>query len=284
MRRCFCGKSKQYPLCDGRHTQVGWSCTTKSVPRAQYVTVSSLHYRSLAQKWSAQHNGLIIEEEDDFEIICQELWVFCDGSDIESILFHRNRVRAQHVVLVSISISHQLLFALGSFDSVIELQDKPKNSLWSQLQQANRETPQENRPQCIFLSHAVVDEAQWIPALDELRTLGHSIFSCSDSITAGSNWYTEIIRELTECDWVLCLVSKGFVRSTFCAFEVGMARTLNKPILLISIDDSFPPSYAQDLHMETLSRYCATRPWLTKKEALGEVVLTFASTHPTGSP
>ena len=279
MRRCFCGKSKQYPLCDGHHTQVGWSCTKKPIPRAQYGSISSNHYRSLAQKWSAQHNALVIEEEEEPQIFCQELWVFCDGSDIDAILFHRHRVRAQRVVLISISISHQLLFALGAFDSIIEIQDEPNHSLWSQLQNANLQPPQENSPQQIFLSHAVVDEAQWIPALDELRTLGHSIFSCSDSITAGSNWYNEIIRELLECDWILALVSQGFLRSTFCAFEIGMARTLNKPILLVSIDNSFPPSYAQDLHMETLSRYCATRPWLTSKEALSEIALTFASVY-----
>ncbi|MAA79557.1 MAG: hypothetical protein CL916_09880, partial [Deltaproteobacteria bacterium] len=274
-----------YPLCDGRHTQVGWSCTTKAIPRSQYVSVSSNHYRSLAQKWSAQHNALVMEEEEEPQIICQALWVFCDGSDIESILFHKKRVRAQQVILVSISISHQLLFALGSFDSVIEIQDESQKSLWVQLQNANLQSPQQRSPQRIFLSHAVVDEAQWIPALDEIRTsLGHSIFSCSDSITSGSNWYTEIIRELVECDWVLCLISKGFVRSTFCAFEVGMARALEKPMFLISIDDSFPPSYAQELHMETLSRYCATRPWLTQKEALSEAVLTFASTYSTEAP
>ena len=276
MRRCFCGKSKKYPLCDGQHTEVGWSCTTKPIPRAQYVSISSNHYRSLAQKWSAQHNGLVIEEEEEPQIFCQELWIFCDGSDIDSILFHRNRVHAQRVVLVSISLSHRLLFALGAFDSVIEIQD---GSIWPQLQNAELQSPEEKSLQRIFLSHAVVDEAQWIPAFDELRSLNHSIFSCSDSITSGSNWYTEIIHELTACDWILALVSEGFLRSTFCAFEIGMARTLNKPILLISIDDSFPPSYAQDLHMETLSRYCATRPWLTPQEALNEVVLTFASKY-----
>ena len=279
MRRCFCGKSKQYPLCDGRHTEVGWSCTTKPIPRAQYVSISSNHYRSLAQKWSAQHNALVIEEEEEPHIISKELWVFCDGSDIDSILFHRKRVRAEHVVLVSISISHRLLFALGSFDSVIEIQDQPNRSLWSQLHNAKLQQPQTKRPQQIFLSHAVVDESKWIPALDELRTLGHSIFSCSDSITAGSNWYTEIIQALTACDWVLALVSKGFVRSTFCAFEIGMARAMNKPMLFISIDGSFPPSYAQDLHMETLARYCATHPWLTQEEALSEVILSFASSY-----
>ena len=259
---------------------MGWSCTTKPIPRAQYVSVSSNHYRSLAQKWSAQHNALVIEEEEEPQIICQELWVFCDGSDIESILFHRKRVRAQRVVLVSVSISHRLLFALGAFDSIIEIRDELNTSLWAQLQNASLQPPQKESPQHIFLSHAVVDEAQWLPALDELRqTLGHTLFSCSDSIISGSNWYSEIIRELTACDWILCLISEGFLRSTFCAFEVGMARTLKKPILLVSVDDSFPPSYAQDLHMETLSRYCATRPWLTQKEALNEVVLTFASTH-----
>lgn len=60
---------------------------------------------------------------------------------------------------------------------------------------------------------------------------------------------------------------------------MGMARSMHKPMLMISIDDTYPPSYVQDLHMETLSRYCANRPWLTRKEALIECILSFSSTE-----
>ena len=51
-----------------------------------------------------------------------------------------------------------------------------------------------------------------------------------------------------------------------------MARALNKPMLMVSVDDSLPPSYAQDVRIN-LSRYCATRPWLTPEEALMECIL-----------
>lgn len=119
--------------------------------------------------------------------MCEELWVFCDGSDIESIIFHRNRVRSDHTVLVSINISHQLLFALGTFDSVLDLQDIQSSSLWGQLHK-KKSPPKKQKNPIIFLSHAVADEAQWLPAFHELRhVLGHTIFSCSDSIVSGSN-------------------------------------------------------------------------------------------------
>ena len=237
-----------------------------------------MHYRSLAQKWSAQHNAVVMEEEESPKLICQELWIFCDGSDIESIVYHRNRIRADRIVLVSISISHRLLFALGSFDTVIEIYDEEQKPLWVQLIKAEKKTPAKDIKHNIFLSHAVADEAKWLPKLNGIRNiLGHSIFSCSDSIALGGNWYEHIVDHLSRCDWMLCLITKSFASSTFCAFEVGMARAVQKPIFMISVDDSLPPSYAQDLHMETLSRYCATRPWLSKEDALCESILTFAS-------
>ena len=277
MRRCICGQAESYPVCDGSHTGSDWSCKLRSRTQVKYASISSQHYRSLAQKWSFHNKAVVVEEEDDDKIICQQLWIFCDGSDAESILLNRARVVAQEVVLVAISVSDSLLFALGPFDSVVHITESEKGSLWVQLLQASIQKPTSGNRQNIFLSHAVVDEGHWIPALDGLRDqLGHRVFSCSDSIRSGSNWYEEITGHLHRSDWVLCLISQGFLRSTFCAFEVGMARALNKPMLMISIDDSLPPSYAQDVQMEMLSRYCATRPWLTPEEALMECILRFA--------
>ena len=59
-----------------------------------------------------------------------------------------------------------------------------------------------------------------------------------------------------------------------------MARALQKRVIMISIDGSLPPSYAQDVQMEMISRYRSTRPWLTPEEALVECVLQCA--QPTG--
>jgi hypothetical protein len=179
---------------------------------------------------------------------------------------------------VSISISHRLLSALGVFHSVVEISDEKDGSLWRQLIHASEEIPKEKSQQKIFLSHSIDDEGHWIPVLHELRTLlEHEVFSCSDSILSGSNWYKKIVVSLTQCDWVLFLISKNSLVSNFCAFEIGMARALRKPILLVSIDDSQPPSYAQDIQMEMLSRYCGTKPWLTLEEGLVDCILSFAS-------
>ena len=278
MRRCICGEAKSYPVCDGSHVGKNWSCKRESTSQVAYASISSMHYRSLAQKWAHHHKGIVVEEQDEDTIFCQQLWIFCDGSDADSIVLHRNRVVAQKVTLVAISISYELLFALGPFDSILHIGEDKKGSLWLQLQQAENQDPKSTTPQNIFLSHAVVDEGRWIPVLDEFRhQLGHKVFSCSDSILSGSNWYEEIIGHLRDCDWVLCLISEGFRKSTFCAFEVGMARALQKPILMMSIDGVPPPSYAQDVQMEVLERYCATHPWLTLEEGLVECMLRFAS-------
>ena len=68
-------------------------------------------------------------------------------------------------------------------------------------------------------------------------------------------------------------LSEAFFRSTFCGFEVGMARALNKNIRMVSIDGAIPPSYAQDIQMLSVPRYMNTHAWLDFEEALLECML-----------
>ena len=201
------------------------------------------------------------------------LWIFCDGSDVASLKRHRERIHAQHVTLVCINVSTENLYALGHVDDLRIVNDRRKIPLWTQLQIEGIAVPQREK-QHIFLSHAVADELQLHNVVSFLReTLHHNVFSCSDSILAGAQWYEEITAALKDSDVVLCMLSKAFARSTFCAFEIGMARALQKKIRLISLDDTIPPSYAQDIQMISVPRYRASHPWLNEEEAILECVL-----------
>ena len=271
-KRCICGHAQSFPLCDGSHQSNGWSCAQQMIQHQKHVVISSYHYQSLAQKWAYHLNGKMLESADR-TLHCDRLWIFCDGSDIDQLILQQKVIRAKQVSLVAINSDPSFLYRLGTIDDLKIINDDLKIPLWTQLQVETQKAQKEEQ-RSIFLSHAVADEATLLTMLTMLRNqLGHHVFSCSDSIAAGGNWYMEISEALNHSDYVLCVLSESFSRSTFCGFEVGMARALKKNIRLVSIDDTLPPSYAQDIQMLSVPRYMRTHTWLTFEEALLECML-----------
>jgi hypothetical protein len=59
----------------------------------------------------------------------------------------------------------------------------------------------------------------------------------------------------------------------YCAFEVGVAMALKKPIRIISLDGSSPPSFLQDVQAFDLQRLLIRKPWLTPVDGLLEAFL-----------
>ena len=270
-KRCICGYSKSFPICDGAHQGKGWSCAQQEETYTENVVVSSFHYRSLAQKWAYHLRGNIFE--DRMITQCDHLWILCDGSNISYINQQVQKIMARKTTLVAINVASEHLHMMGKVDEVRIIDDRKKIPIWTQLQLEGHPYKKRGR-QRIFLSHSVADEATLRPVVSFLRKgLLHEVFDCSDSILAGSLWYTEITKALKESDVMLCMLSSAFARSTFCAFEVGMARALHKAIRIISIDDTLPPSYAQDIQMLSVPRYQQAHPWLSMEEAMYECVL-----------
>ena len=275
MKRCFCGTSKRFPLCDNSH-QGMWSCVNNRKARVRDAVLVCEHYLSLGQKWAAHHKMYLLEDQLE-DVICERLWILCDGSDIERLLQQRKQIVAQSVSVIGIDIAPQYLSIFGQIDDAQPLQDAGPGSLWVQLNQifARRDLASPlPRYQSLFLSHAVADERRLEPAIRYFRTyLGFSVFSCSDSIPNGDNWYVRIVEALRSADVVLCMLSKDVIHSTFCAFEMGMARALHKPISMVSLDESLPPAYMQEIQMLSLARHHRTRPWLSAEDVLIEGML-----------
>jgi hypothetical protein len=126
----------------------------------------------------------------------------------------------------------------------------------------------------IFLSHAVEDEAEVLPLVQHLRKhAGASVFLCADSIQPGTQWSPSIERELRGCGIFFMVISKASLQSQYCAFEVGMAVALEKPLALLSLDGSPPPAFVQNLQVMDVDRLNRRKPWLLPTEARIECAL-----------
>ena len=104
-------------------------------------------------------------------------------------------------------------------------------------------TPEPSNIQSIFVSHSIQDEHLLLPVFERLQHLHNvEVFLCAN-MASGVDWYNSIETAIRECDvlWVCC--SQGLTQSTFCAFEIGLAQGLNKPIRPIMIDNTPPPYF-----------------------------------------
>jgi len=97
----------------------------------------------------------------------------------------------------------------------------------------------------IFLSFAQADEAEVPDVLDRLRTEGllndSEPRSARDDIVSGQD-VRKAIHDLVEsASEVIVLWSKAAARSANVNYEIGMADALEKPILLVSLDEQAHP-------------------------------------------
>jgi hypothetical protein len=81
----------------------------------------------------------------------------------------------------------------------------------------------------VFLSHASADLAAAGELGERLRADGHEVFLDRDlgtGIQVGQEWKQRLYRELRLADAVVCLVTRAYVTSNWCAAEVGIADSL----------------------------------------------------------
>jgi hypothetical protein len=80
----------------------------------------------------------------------------------------------------------------------------------------------------VFVSHAGADLALASEFHDWLIDQGHHVFLDQDLIhgmNAGEDWEQQLHERLRWADAVLCIVTSDFVKSTWCAAEVGISRS-----------------------------------------------------------
>ena len=201
----------------------------------------------------------------------KDLWVLSDGIDIDifRVLLQQIPHSAEHwihrgnVPLIPQQLLHRSNVELFHYQLPEEI-DLDELSVSSLKSCATHALIDRN----IFVSHSVQDEHFLLPILQVLQDLyGINIFNCA-KIPQRTEWYPIIESNLRQADTVWAFCSTSFAKSTFCAFEIGLARGLDKSIELISIDRSKPPAHRQHQNMDSAVRTQEQMPWLSLSQTV----------------
>ncbi|MCO4782118.1 MAG: toll/interleukin-1 receptor domain-containing protein [Candidatus Cloacimonetes bacterium] len=270
MKKCFCNKSKTYPICDGGHSGLKWSCKAKDSVIVDYAFFTSPKLENMSLK-AAHHFDGASHINLRNPVSCETGVYFSDGTDFSILEKWIPKIDASNYYLVL--LGHKILVPnLPKNWKVIRLRDDSQHPLLELQTIMNHKVDLISpiKPK-IFLSHSVADESQIQNLVDYLRKyLDLEIFLCGDSLISGHSWYNEIEKQLNGCNHFILINSKTVVSSTFCAYEAGMAKALNKKISIISLDGSPPAAYFQHLHMFDCPRLQQSKPWLDPHEILIE--------------
>jgi hypothetical protein len=282
-RRCICGRSQTLPLCDGSHRTDDWACAPTAVAVQPRLFVAAPHNANIAERLAHARQGAALHRLSG-AVIAEEVVVITDGADLDLLTTALGRVtgprggaaRQRVVLLGGDPALLRGVFAGSAIESVPD--EGHPVLLWRHLQQlldTAPVAPSTSPPPRLFLSHASADEALLEPAVALLRRLGVSVFVCGDSIPGGDRWWDTILASLHACDRFVLVLSEAARQSTWCAFEVGAAVAVDKPIRLISLDGQPPPSFVSHLQMFDIPRALRHRPWLSQADALIEALLSW---------
>ncbi len=285
-RRCVCGKSSTYPICDFSHVSEKWQCQGKSGEVAEWCFVAGPHNLNLAEKLAAELGGIAAHTIDE-KIIAEKEVLLTEGTDLEFLSVLDARISANERYVFALNVDPGLIGSVFVNAKIVPIVGETME-LWQQIRTVCRQEFDQNiestehlaatKLKRVFLSHAVKDESILRPAVDYLRRFYEAdIFLCADSIASGTNWQAEIVGNLQERESFLYLLSKNSLDSTFCAFEIGFASALEKNIAIISLDGSLPPVFAQHIQMNDVQRLRQRQPWLETDEALLEILLQVMS-------
>jgi hypothetical protein len=93
----------------------------------------------------------------------------------------------------------------------------------------------------LFISHSSRDQGAAQRLAERLQAEGFAAlfldFDPEQGIPAGRNWERELYAQLRKADAVIILASAASVASRWCFLEVGLARSLNKPIFPLRLED-----------------------------------------------
>ncbi|MDG1480416.1 MAG: TIR domain-containing protein [Myxococcota bacterium] len=281
-RRCICGRSQTPPLCDGSHSTDGWRCVAATAPVHARLFVAAPHNDNIAERLAHARQGVALHRLAG-PVVAASVVVITDGAELDLLTTSLGRVSGprgspprQRVVL----LGGDPALLRGAFpgSAVESVPDEGHPVLlWRRLTQlldASPPEPSTEPPPRLFLSHATADEPLLQPAIALLRRLGVSVFVCGDSIPGGARWWDTILSSLHQCDRLVLVLSEAARRSTWCAFEVGAAAAVGKPIRVISLDGQPPPSFVSHLQMFDVPRMLRQRPWLTQEDSVLEAILS----------
>lgn len=271
-KRCVCGRSARFPLCDGSHGD-GWECaaTARSVGTC---VLAGPHLASLGERLAHREGGIAAHRLEG-GITAERLIVLTDGTDLDALQPELARVTGRACDLVVVEAPVACAARLGRGFRVHHAAPDDPLHLWrSVLAALEGEVDAPAALPRAFVSHAVADEPVLQPVIDYLsRWAGAEIFLCADSIAVGEGWREAIDRALRDSEVFVLVGSAAAFASTYCAFEVGQALALGKPCRVVSLDGTPPPAFVGHVQATDLRRHRARRPWLSEGEALVDALL-----------
>jgi hypothetical protein len=274
-KRCICGRSRRFPLCDGAHASERWSCSALAGVRTAWCFAAGPQNENVAERLAAELGG-VAGHTTDAPVAAERLIAITEGYDLEHVRRLVARVDAGERRALVIG-GHEAAVAAALEGYTVSAIDAAGLELWPALLAAVRGEPRAapaRRLATAFVSHAVADEAELVGPVEYLRRVyAAELFLCADSIASGSVWHEAIAGELRARERFVLLVSAAAAASTFCAFEVGFAQALGRQLAVISLDGTRPPAYVQHLQLVDLPRQLAARPWLRRSEALTDALL-----------
>lgn len=102
----------------------------------------------------------------------------------------------------------------------------------------------------VFVSHSTVQKQIASELKQKLQDPNMRVFLAHDDIDGGEEWMKALYAQINECDVFVILLSKEYHQANFCDQETGIAYTMNKPMIPLSLDDTTPYGF--------MSKYQAT--------------------------
>jgi TIR domain len=283
-RLCICGRSKTLPFCDNSHISENWSCAVED-RWSDYGFSASGRYQNLALKLSAHFGGLLVLPSST-RLTVDTLVTILDGTDLNRVLISNRHQRARRQIVVTLGVDPGLLATPFPQHEIHSLGDVDILQAFKRIRQLLEDPPgpQEAEKKTIascFLSHAVKDEPLIQRAVEYLRDFyGADFFLCGDSIQPGDDWFEVVSLALREKERFVVFLSEWTLKSHFVSFEIGVASALEKPIILLSLDGSYPPSFLQHLQFVDLPRLRQQKPWLSIQDIqVDELLRALGSTE-----
>ncbi len=93
--------------------------------------------------------------------------------------------------------------------------------------------------QRLFVSYARDDEDSAKSLVSALRARGAEVFT-PDSVHLGDKWREHMVERFRESDRIVMLLTPRALESDWTVFELGLARGLDKEVLLVTSDPELP--------------------------------------------
>lgn len=276
-RRCVCGRSQALPLCDGSHHSDAWSCLDER-EEATLLVASSPSLMSFAERLAHSLGGQVAHKSS--QLSARRVIRLVDAQ----VPRPAPHLSAERALTLVVDAPLELIAAqLPEGEGVAVAEGEEPHQLWRSIKSLSKDPAQWEpkspwvRAQAlprVFISHAIADEPLLMPVIRRLRdSYKLEVFVCVDSLEAGGRWREELQVALEGTDLVIIALSEALTRSTFCAYEVGLAHGRGIPTLSLSLDGVTPPLYMSHLQTLDLLRQRAIRPWLSEGELLLQLTL-----------